>query len=335
MHSGCGAKDMRYPGIEIGRVIGLLGVIIIHAATVFGPRQDLAFIASELARFSVPLFFMASGFFWKPEHVAHPLPAIRRLAFRVLLPFAVFVVLYLLVDRWSLFYPRSYFGSIRSYLLFPLSGGIGYHLWFLPALFIGTAITLAGIRFLGLHRAFALSALAYLAGCLLFYFSHIAGWRIGEIFYRNGLLFAPLFLMIGHCCRVFDWPRHLPASAASCILAVGAGLHMSEGYFFSYPSGHDMSLATVPFAFGAFLIFARFSTAPASLANWGRDVFYGYLIHLMALRMIRHALPIEGSLAAMIIVSATFMLSLLLARSYRMARSRFVAGHASIPPAPT
>lgn len=323
---------MRYPGIEIGRVAGLLGVVVIHAATVFGPRQDLAFLASELSRFSVPLFFMASGFFWKAERIADPFAAIRTLIIRALLPFAAFVIFYAVADRWSVFYPRSYFGSARSYLLFPVSGGVGYHLWFLPALFIGSAVVLTAIRYLGLRRAFALSALAYLTGCLLFYLSHMADRQIEVIFYRNGFFFAPLFLVAGYGCRYFDWHHRLPAFIALLLVVAGAAAQVSEGYVFAYPHGHDMSLATVPFAFGVFLLCARATCDPAFVANWGRDVFYGYLIHLLVLKAIWHRFPYTGTTAAIIIILSTLLLSLLLARYYRLARSGFMTPPFGMPP---
>lgn len=325
---------MRHPGIEIARVVGLLGVVTIHAEAAFGARQDLAFLTSELARFSVPMFFMASGFFWKSEAIARPFAATRKLAARLLLPFVIFAVIYFVADRWSLFYPRTYFGSARSYLLFPLTGGVGHHLWFLLALYIGSAITWTAIRFAGWRRSLVLSAFAYLLGCILLHFLLIAGWHTGGVLYRNGFLFAPLFLMLGYCCRLFDWPRRVGALTAAVFFAGGAALHVTEGYLLTYPSSHDMSPATVPFALGAFLLFARISVAPATLVEWGQDVFYGYLIHLMVLQAIRHALPFEGPLAATAIILATFALSMLLARVYRLGRSGLDAMKADRRPPP-
>lgn len=305
-------KAQKHEGIEVGRLVGLIAVISIHASLAFGDYHATAFTVSELSRFAVPMFFSASGYFWKDDFIKAPSKALVPMFFRVLVPFVVWVIIYWAADRFSLFYARTYFGSLKSYLLFLINGGVGFHLWFLPALFIGTAFCLYLLRSVQLNTAIAVALILYAFGCVVFYSSIATGIGIYDIFYRNGLLFAPIFLLLGYASRKYQAQNRISVAVAISILLFGALVHLSEGYFLTnlFPKGHEMSFGTIPLGIGAFWTALSFPRCATRLPAWGANVFDGYLVHLLVLNTITHHIAQGAPIVALTVICSTFVISL-------------------------
>ena len=138
-------------GIEVGRVVALFGVVTLHGASLglLASAPVIAFVADTASRFSVPVFFLMAGWFWKDSHLEDPSAASKRLLRRVGVPYVFWFVVYAALDTSAALYPPSPSAGLVSYVLSPLSGGPGFHLWFLPALFVGTTLSLFGLHLLG------------------------------------------------------------------------------------------------------------------------------------------------------------------------------------------
>lgn len=302
----------KHEGIEIARLIGLIAVIAIHAGSAFGDYHNAEFVSSELSRFAVPMFFIASGYFWKDDFINDPPRAIVPLFHRVLVPFVVWVIIYWALDRFELFYARTYFGSPKSYLLFMVSGGIGFHLWFLPALFIGTTFCLYLLKHVPLKTAIVAALFLYVSGCLIFYSAIATTTVVYDISYRNGLLFAPIFLLVGYASKKYQAQNHIGLFLALFTLICGTVLHLSEGYFLTnlFPKGHEMSFGTVPMGIGAFWTAMLFPKCSSQIAMRGAYVFDGYLVHLLILNVILHHVDATGPGVFLAVVCVTLVLSL-------------------------
>jgi surface polysaccharide O-acyltransferase-like enzyme len=308
---------MKNTGIEALRVIGLFAVVCIHANSLklFGDSLALGFILDELARFAVPSFFMFSGMFWKDSAISHPQAAIRQ-AFTHLAPiFTIWIIIYFVLDFTSLLYAGTFKWSIAYFLITPISGGAGFHLWFLPALLMGTIITLFSIYKYGLKLTFILSIALYLVGVLLGFILVAIGYKVPSFFFRNGVFEAPIFLLLGFYMRSIEFRK----STVIVIIVIGAVIHISEGLIRgTYPSGHEYSVGTIFYAIG---VVALFKSARINDYGWGRDVLGAYLIHLLYLKLLDAHLP--GSSVIYGVLSSLFvaLISLATSRLIKMSRS--------------
>lgn len=310
--------------IQYFRVIGLLAVCFIHvnAFGVFGEKQSVGFVVDEISRFAVPVFFMITGFFLREEVFNEPRKYFVSLAWKLLLPALTWTIIYWCLDNSGLFSAKVFTGGVKAYLAVPFTGGAGTHLWFLPALFMGAALCVAGIRTFGSRKFLCITLLLYLAGVGLGAYQKQFGFQIQSVFYRNGVLFAPLFLMLGY--EIARNGIKTSILSALTIAIAGAILHLYEGALtLRYPMGHDYSIGTVLFSVGVFLsILAIPSNKGSWLSELGSNVLDGYLVHLAILRVLVEFIAWRGILSAVGLALATWALSLAFAKivqpSYRI-----------------
>jgi surface polysaccharide O-acyltransferase-like enzyme len=310
-----------HPGIEIARLVALIAVISLHvnAYGVFGEDRAVGFIIDELARFAVPVFFLISGYLWRDDYLSAPLQPLLRLLRRLALPFVVWVIFYTFCEISQIFYPGTFPNpmSIRSYIFIPLSGGAGFHLWFLPALLIGTALCWFGTRHFGLSMAVIFAVALYFLGTAIALYARSRNFDAIVWLYRNGVFFAPIFLILGHVMR----KRQVPGVTALLgLVLAGAAIHVAEGWyvFDRFPKGHDMSLGTVPLAVGIFGLFLHVRVRADSIVPWGRDVFGAYLVHLFFLRLFAAQIEQRGVAIAFACIALTAVVSLVFSRLMKM-----------------
>ncbi|WP_367926100.1 alanine racemase, partial [uncultured Ruthenibacterium sp.] len=176
------------------RLIAAVLVIAIHTSPLASVSAIGDFwLTRVLARIAVPFFFMVTGKFLKRNNV-HFLR-------KILLLYAVSVFLYfplnLYAGNWSI-------GGFLQDLLFR---GTFYHLWYFPAIVLGVLIVWA-LGHLERKMAFVIASILYLIGLGGdSYYGLIQQVPFLKAFYegvfsvfgysRNGLFFAPLFLLLG------------------------------------------------------------------------------------------------------------------------------------------
>lgn len=222
-----------YPAIDRFKLLASFLVIVIHTSplTSISPEADYI-LARVLARTAVPFFFMVTGYFVLPkalEDGAYGWSYLKRIG----LIYLISMVLYLPVGIYA-----GHFKGIGviSLLKMVFLDGTFYHLWYLPALILGFAVMLLLLRFLPLPAVGAVCGLLYTVG--LFGDSYYG--MIGEssfvytiyegLFHvfeytRNGLFYAPIFLLLGYV---------LSERRPSLALSLGAlggsfGLLLGEG----------------------------------------------------------------------------------------------------------
>lgn len=205
---------MRQPGIELFRIVSILGVVIIHV----GPGKTISGDAiSQVLRFSVPFFFIIAGylFYCKIDAPKHALfkNLIKyewRLFYLYLIWYVVYSLWTLLAPGWSNNMPGGGFWDkfLKEFLLlseqfkthklyFIGAGGSGGHLWFLPSL--GLAILLLGIsvKYGYLWEGFVFSLILFTIGLLVGPYKHtVIGLPFG-FNPRNGPFFSCVFVMMG------------------------------------------------------------------------------------------------------------------------------------------
>lgn len=309
--------------VEIARLCAFACVVTAHANSLemFRQHQDVGFFLDELCRFSVQLFFLVSGFFWRPSQIDDPVSYLKKLFPKIAIPFVLWAAIYLSLDATQLLYSSPEPRTWRSYITTPWSGGIAFHLWFLPGLFIGTGIGMALVKHLGLNRAMIVVFVLFLIGAFLGTYLRPLGVTLPLSTYRNGIFFSPIFLVSGYYLKTLPKLPGLPVFAVMAVL--GWALNLVEGIyvFRGYPNGHDLSLGTLPFGIGVFGMLLHLKSSSQAFAAWGRDVFGAYLVHVLILKLFIEYFASPSNLPlTLLLIALAILLSLMFSRAAKMNR---------------
>lgn len=206
--------NKQYHSIDLLKLIAAFFVITIHANPLAGYPVSSGILRNCIARIFLMFFFIAAGylFFDRLQNVEKKQNEIfRRYLFRLFRLWLVWNVIYLPffgllhLDDIQHFSPETLVGWLQEILF----EGSFYHLWFLGALLVGTAVVYGAYR-LGLSplAGVACSAVLYLFGLLGHSYDFLlAGAPVLErvkdaylavfLTTRNGVFCAPLFLSLG------------------------------------------------------------------------------------------------------------------------------------------
>lgn len=194
-------QKQTYGGLDLFRPAAALMVLAIHTSPLasFSPNADF-FLTRILARIAVPFFFMVTG-----QFILSYGASVFRYVRKLCVIYLAAVLLYLPLGIYAGHYWELTPGGVFKMLFFD---GTFYHLWYFPACILGLLlVTLLG-RFLRPVWVAAFSAALYIIGLLgdsyfgltekipLLSQCYHAMFRVFS-YTRNGLFFAPLFLVLG------------------------------------------------------------------------------------------------------------------------------------------
>jgi surface polysaccharide O-acyltransferase-like enzyme len=323
----------RLQAVDVFRVLAILAVIALHTARHEGPGAvgtafDAATFLNQAERFSVPLFFILSGYFWsaKCHGRADYLHCSLALVKRVLLLFLVWCAVYFLVSEADTIGRLGPAGAVSLWVtrLSGMRGGFAtmllqgakVHLWFLPALAFAALISGAllsrqlertlFVLALGLY-AIGLAGKAYADTPLGFH----TAFNL-----RNGPFFSLLMFATGHALQQRG-PRPSWAVNGALLALGGLLLQMIEvGWLhqsFGTSMEQDFAIGTWPFGLGMSMIALsdlRWARIPA-LAALGPLVLGIYASHYLFVDGL-HALPgiDAGPAGGLRYVLLVFLLSL-------------------------
>jgi surface polysaccharide O-acyltransferase-like enzyme len=308
---------MRNQGIDLLRLFSFVGVVIIHVASGgdFGTYKALPIELSICCRFAVPFFFIASGYFVSVQNIAET--AWRSFG-RVLVPYLIWYLIYNASSIVELV--RTGTTSIDAVGIF-LSGGAGFHLWFLPALFVGTIVVCILMRF-GVVVAGAISIALY--ACAIVIDTHFYGlidlnWP--DWVSRNGLLVAPLFIFIGHIISKTSATDRPKRGVAIVLVLSGALLHLLESNVTLVGDllVAESTVGVVLFSAGVFLISLDLNIETPLLRHVAPLMLGAYCVHLYLLETLRkelHLAPglLTGAVSIIVVVLLSFAAAYLLSR---------------------
>ena len=200
------AQKHIYPGINCFKLLAALFVIMIHTSPLTSVSPEADFVLTRIiARTAVPFFFMVTGFFVLPKALGDTRRGLRYLR-RIGLIYLASMLLYLPVNLYAGHFNGAGLGGLLKMIL---TDGTFYHLWYLPALLLGFALVWAGLAYLPAKAVFLISVFLYLTG--LPGDSYYGFLKEGSVIYtvyegifhvssytRNGLFYAPVFLMLGY-----------------------------------------------------------------------------------------------------------------------------------------
>ncbi|WP_423068679.1 acyltransferase [Devosia sp. CN2-171] len=302
----------RNASLDALRVLSLLGIVTLHVAGGgFADNRPLGFLVDELSRFAVPVFFLLSAYFWKDADLARPLRLAGKVARRVLPAFAA--ILAITIALRLIEHGRPGFSpSPEGVLLLLWTGGPAFHLWFLPALVLGSLIVGTLLKQFGLGWTIGVAIALYLTGTIIGAYSKpLFGHGFPFWMDRNGLFFAPIFLVAGVTLRRYgDRLGNLPIATIAAAVVTFAALHVAEGYFVvgRYALGHDYSIATLGYALSVAILFTRLELRSQIWSTVGQATFGAYLIHLLVLDVLASDLKLGAN--SLLLIALTFATSL-------------------------
>lgn len=312
----------RQPGIDALRYPMLFAVVILHTISESrtAATPDWPAFLEMACRAAVPFFFIAAGYFLRPQE--SDWQTVAKPCLKLLPPYVAWKLAYLAIlsaaaPGASLFTPRRF-----------LANAPAYHLWFLPALAIGLILVPLALKYLHWHKTVLLCAgLAVLS--LMFGAYHDALSLPGHISWARQLI-APAYVLIGVWLsgrRLDPKPRHLAMLVLAGMLAL-----VGEEYLFK-AFAHRAHLASDEFLGSTFLygtaIFLAFRLVPVTvatgfLAGFGKMGLHIYAVHLlfvwMFLSLAGHpALPWALLLTVPAFFAATLVGATIAAMAHRFA----------------
>lgn len=222
-------------GIDWLRLAAAILVIAIHTSPLADFSETGDFILTRvLARIAVPFFFITSGYFLLSRYHDSD-RKLRHFLKKTGWIYGASILLYLPLNfRNGYFSQSQLLPELLKDLIFD---GTMYHLWYLPASMLGMLIAWKLVEKLDFSKGLVMALLLYLVG--LFgdsYYVVVEKLPLLKAFYdrlfelfdytRNGLFFAPVFLMLGGF--IADERRKLSSVEAGVGFLISLGLLLAE-----------------------------------------------------------------------------------------------------------
>lgn len=279
-------------GIEQFRVILAMMVVAIHCLPLhrLWPDGDIL-ITLTLFRIAVPFFFMISGYYvFSDLATQNSYPTRQRVWSFIKKQLHVYLIATLL------FLPLAWYSGmlglnmpLGTFIQTLLVNGILYHLWYFPAIITGSLLVMGLLTRLSFKQVFFIAVGLYVVGLGGDSWSGLAAQTPITPLYslifqllagtRNGIFFAPLFLILGVLARRF---AQKPASphrysylliSLICLLLESYLLH-----HFTTPK-HDSMYIFLPFVLLCLFPIIQQWQAPIIWKQAGRLSLWLYLLH--------------------------------------------------------
>ena len=210
---GDGHNKQNAFGIDLFRYVAAILIIMIHTSPLESVNEIADFILTrEVARIAVPFFFMVSGYYvvyiFYRKTVDEKQVFLRMLG-KLGTMYLIASIIYFPVRIYTGYFANGI--SISMILKDLLFDGTFYHLWYLPAAMLGIILIYLLSRKLSIQQSLAVSVILY--GIGLFgdsYYGIIEHNVVGKLYSgmfhlftytRNGIYFAPVFLLLGVLVR--------------------------------------------------------------------------------------------------------------------------------------
>lgn len=215
-------KNKSYTAIDIAKYVSALLVVCIHTYPFyeFSPAANMLWI-QVVCRCAVPFFFTVSAFLFfskidmeKGPRDADNRQALWRYVKRIAVLYALWTILYLPYTFVLLKANSFTLTALLRWVFDIFWNGSYYHLWFLPALLLGVVIVYGLVTTIRLKKTMLIAALLYAVGMLMnVYGDLLAQLPLLQTLYqgymtvfttaRNGIFFAPIFLVAGIYLKEF------------------------------------------------------------------------------------------------------------------------------------
>lgn len=292
-------------GIDAFRYVAAVLIIMIHTSPLESVNEIADFILTrEIARVAVPFFLMISGYYVAYRFYVKSTDAQQAMIHMVRKLGIIYIsatIVYLPVRIYS-----GYFNEdINAWKLVRdvLFDGTFYHLWYLPAAMLGISLVYLMSKRLSIRQSFLVSIFLYVIG--LFgdsYYGVIEKTLIGDVYEgmfhifsytRNGIFFAPIFLILGVLVRERveqEKEEENDSNYDGIIFVISFVGLIVEGlilYVFQVQRHDSMYLMLLPVMYSGYRLLLK---APLSRGKFNRKIaMLVYLIHPFVIVIVRMA----------------------------------------------
>ena len=198
----------RHSGIDHARFVAAIFVIAIHTSpfsSVPHIGNTLALFTRTTGRLAVPFFLMTTGYYLFPGQSVNIL-IFKKFLIKLFCLYGFISVVYLPILICTGYFQAD--GIFLTVLKDAVFNGTFYHLWYLPAVILGVILVAFFIKYLPSKISAMLCVVLYVIGLLgdaYYGFTETIpaiAYFYRQLFYisdftRNGIFFAPLFLLLG------------------------------------------------------------------------------------------------------------------------------------------
>ncbi|MEW6381810.1 MAG: acyltransferase [bacterium] len=329
-------KKARIASIDSMRVLAIMSVVYLHSISlnIFDYQEGLprllVIITNQSARFAVPFFFLAAGYFFGKKvqsgikvrqlFIQYTKRLLNILGFWSIIYFFIPISIQELSHKGlsGILHSRAYFWIVEHPGKLLLEGTYD-HLWFLISLIMALGILTVMISY-GLDKAILwVSLFLYVFGLLG---GPYALTPLGFHFpfnTRNGPFFSTIFLAVGWWLSQNN-KLSVKVSTACIISTAGFLLHTTE-VFLLYniygisPMCHDNLIGTPLFGIGVmlFVLAQQDFLQSLNLPALGRYTLGVYVTHILFIFLFKPLKPLfSGAVWIVLYPSVTFICSLLL-----------------------
>lgn len=303
--------EKEYGGLDRFRLVAAFMVVAIHTAPLQSVNPALDFVFTRiLCRIAVPFFFMVTGqFVVQPfiESKKNYLFLLTSTTKKLIGYYLAATLLYLPINLYAgRLFPFQPFRLIRALLI----DGSFYHLWYFPAIITGIWLIFLMSRKVSTKGIFIICTFLYIIGLLGdSYYGLIENIPILSPLYsnvfavfsytRNGLFYAPIFLMMGVC---LEKKRPVSRPGANIFwLAISLVFLIVEGVLLhkaGYPRHDSMYISLIPCMVFLYQLLLGWNVPPKKslreLSTWL------YILHPMIIIVVRGIAKIAGLNAILI-----------------------------------
>ena len=251
-------------------------VITIHMQPLFDYGEFRGWIITHgIARIAVPIFFITSGYY-----IAAKLDDIKSLKKYLKHLVVIHIV-------WNLIYLSSIINviyNIKSVFLVLVFGF--FHLWYTPALIVGTIALYLSKKYIKDYRY--ILAIAF----ILFMIGFYCGLEYLKIYYyRNGIIMAFPFMALGYCIKTREWVEKIKNNYLIWAMCIGFAALIGEAYIkYANSSGfnpYNDFLLSLLILCPAIFIYLQKHPVLSSGKGFTSILFSGiYFLHPLAMRII-------------------------------------------------
>lgn len=288
-------KYKSYTGIDYFRFIAALLIITIHTSPLTSFSETGDFILTRIiARVAVPFFIMTSGFFLISRYTRNN-DKLKTFIKNTSVIYLIAILIYIPVNIYNNYFSQD--NLVLNLLKDLIFDGTFYHLWYLPASIIGAIIAWYLVKNFDYKKALIITFILYLIGLFGDSYYGIAEKFSGiHSFYslifqvsdytRNGILFTPVFFVLGGL--IADNSLKLSLKKSICGFGISFALMFCEAmilHFFNLQK-HDSMYLFLPFCM--YFLFHTILHFKGKRIVWLRTLSLTiYIIHPMIIIIVR------------------------------------------------
>jgi fucose 4-O-acetylase-like acetyltransferase len=285
----------RHSTVDTFRLLAAFAVVILHVSMGDIPYDRLLYIRLA-ARFAVPFFFIASGYFFYFSYQKAAEQAMNKSFLKL---FSIYLISSLIYLPKAML--QHTFRIDESIVL----RGTGTHLWFLPSLMFGLFVVWYTIHYFKGYWALLVNAVIFTAPVYVYYYYNNGEGKLIDVDFARFILSAG-FLSVG--LLIARYKINFSVITSSLITLLGFALlfveiHLLKQYRNVHIYDIQFSFSCVIISLGLFLLSFRIPGS-ARISNIGKEMSLGiYLYHpLVNMIIFNVIIHLSGSYSGLVLM---------------------------------